>query len=348
MKQSPFGSADAFRGAFGAGLRHLLRDDGRLGPLILVLANAVFDAGLYDRLRPELARRFRERAEVCRRELMAGRRPRDPEDDFTVFLKLMAIGFEHLEPGRMRRAGPWELQFNQVRSLRPERAAGRVPTGIRAPFDADGFQFNLPFLRKETFWTGKLRGSAVDLLFNKFPFVDLHTILVPEREANEPQYLTRARHLWTWDLAEHLAPALPGVGLGYNAYGAFASVNHLHFQMFVRERLLPVTEGRWRHNGGSHPYPACCECFQNPEDAWDRISDLHGLEVPYNLLYLPGRLYCLPRRLQASYDLPSWCAGQAWYELAGGTVAYNADDFESLGEDAIEGALGASARGICI
>jgi diadenosine tetraphosphate (Ap4A) HIT family hydrolase len=347
VNQDLFSSGDAFREAFGAGLARLLRDEGRPGPFILVLANAVFDARLYHRLRPQLARRFRELADGCRRELMAGRRPRDPEDDFNVFLKLMAIGFEHLEPGRTRLAGPWELQFNQVRSLRPERAAGRLPTGICAPFDADGFQFNRPFLRRETFWSGNLRGSEVDLLFNKFPFVDLHTLLVPEREANEPQYLTRDRHLWAWELAEHLAPALPGVGLGYNAYGAFASVNHLHFQMFLRERLLPVAEGRWRHNGGTEPFPACCEPYQDPDTAWKRIADLHEREIAYNLIYLPARLYCLPRRLQGSYDLPAWCAGQAWYELAGGTVAYNADDYQSLAQEDIECVLAASARGIC-
>ena len=344
MSRDPFGSTDAFREAFAVGLERLLWEEDGLGPFILVLANATFDMKIYHRRRHDLARRFWELAEGCRCAFIAGRQPREPEDDLNAFLKLMAIGFDHIEPRRMRQLGSWEVQFNQVRSLRPQRAAGDNPTSIRAPYDQAGFQFNKPFLRKETFWSGLLEGVAVDLLFNKFPFVDLHALLVPERKKNEPQYLTDARHLWLWGLAEHLEPALPGVGFGFNSYGAFASVNHMHFQMFQRELTLPVAQGCWRHNGGEEPYPACCELYLDPEVAWKRITDLHQREIAYNLIYLPGRLYCLPRRLQGTYDLPVWCGGQAWYELAGGVVAYNADDFEILRSDDVRTALAASAR----
>jgi len=346
LSSDPFSSNDAFRHAFASGLERLLEDEAGLGPFILVLANATFDPDIQDGLRHVLARRFGELAELCRRSFAAGREPDEPPDDLSVFLRLMAIGFEHIEPGLWRGLGPWELQFNQVRSLRPRRSAGQKPTGIWAPFDPDGFHFNRPFLRKETFWTGELAGVDCDLLFNKFPFVELHALLVPERRRAEPQLLTRERHRFVWALAERLGASLPGVGFGYNSYGASASVNHLHFQMFVRERPLPLALDHWAHNGGIRSYPACCERYSDAEASWERIADLHGTEIAHNLLYFPGHLFCLPRRRQLTYGLPSWCGGQAWYEMAGGVVAYNADDFGALSAADVEAALAVTAEGI--
>jgi len=342
--QDPFSSQDAFHGAFSSGLGRILRDEWGLGPFILVLANATFDPRVHALLRHELARRFGELAELCRRAFASGREPDEPADDLSVFLRLMAIGFDHIEHARWRVLDPWEVQFNQVRSLRPRRAASHKPAGIQTPFDPAGFHFNKPFLRKEAFWSGRLNGVEVELLFNKFPFVELHALLVPDRQANEPQYLSRDRHRFIWELADILGPALPGIGFAYNSYGAFASVNHLHFQMFVRERALPLTLERWRHNGGGDSYPARCERFADPEQAWERISDLHQTEISYNLLYLPGVLYCLPRRRQGTYALPPWCGGQAWYELAGGIVAFNAEDFASLRDLDVRDALAATAE----
>lgn len=347
MTEDPFSSTQAFRRAFASGLQGLLEDEWGLGPFVLVLANASFDPLIHDRLRHELARRFGELAELCRRCFAAGREPEGPADDLSVFLRLMAIGFDHVEHVGRRALGPWEVQFNQVRSLRPRRSAGREPTGIQAPFDPDGFHFNHPFLRKETFWSGQLNGVESDLLFNKFPFVDLHALLVPERWKAEPQLLTRERHHQVWELADSLGTALPGIGFGYNGYGAYASVNHLHFQMFVRERPLPLSLDRWAHNSGPDPYPACCERYSGADASWERISDLHGSQTGYNLVYFPGHVYCLPRRRQLTYELPSWCGGQAWYEMAGGVVAYNADDFRSLRATDVEVALAVAAEGIC-
>jgi hypothetical protein len=186
----------------------------------------------------------------------------------------------------------------------------------------------------------------VDLLFNKFPFVDLHALLVPARHDNQPQFLTEEWHHRVWDLCARLGARLPGVGFGFNSYGAFASVNHLHFQMFVRGDPLPVADSRWSHNGGSEPYPALCVRVDDARAAWERISRLHALEVSYNLVYLPGALYCLPRLRQGAYGLPEWCGGQAWYEMAGGVVAFNADDFAALDPAAVSNALAATREGL--
>lgn len=347
MTPNPFRSTDAFRGTFAAGLECLLEDELSLGPYILVLANAIFDPHIHERLAHVLARRYSELAEFCRCSFAAGSEPDEPEDDLSVFLRLMAIGFDRIDQVRRHRLAPWEIQFNQLRSLRPRRAAGWGPVGIRAPFDSSGFHFNKPFLRRETLWSGRLAGVDLDLLFNKFPFVDLHALLVPERECCESQYLTPERHRQIWELADGLGSPLPGVGFGYNSYGAYASVNHLHFQMFLRDRPLPLALERWRHNGGPDPYPACCERYLDADEAWERIADFHGKQVSYNLVYFPGRVFCLPRRRQQTYALPPWCRGQAWYEMAGGVVAFNTEDFGSVAAADVEASLAATAEGVC-
>jgi hypothetical protein len=336
---APLASVDALQDAFTTGLGRLLADGAGIGAFVLVLANASYDPSLRDALDRPLRRRFETLARECGQALAAGRQPDGPADDVAVFVRLMEIGLAALEPCRRRRVGPWEVQLNPLRALRPARAAGRPPAGLHVPFDPAGFHFNRPFLRQEAFWSGRLGGIDVELLYNKFPFADRHAILVPERLACRPQYLTEDRHRWVWGLVEGLADTLPGVGVGYNSLGAYASVNHLHFQMFVRTEALPVALGCWRHNGGRHPYPANCECFTDRQIAWQRLAQLQADESSFNLIYLPGRLYCLPRRRQGDYALPAWCSGQAWYELAGGAIVFDAGDFEAMRAGDIASAL---------
>lgn len=337
MEQSPFSSRADFRRAFLLGLERLLEHDA-LGSYILVHANASFDPDLGAALEPALRSRFATLSRIYHARLAEGRKLEGAADDLLVFLKLMVIGFDGVQPTARRQAGPWEVQFNHLRAFRPPRMSGGALTGISAPFDPAGFHFNKPFLRKEVFWAGRLQGLDVELLYNKFPFVDLHGLLVPEREAELPQLLTRRHHRYLWDLTSDLGGALPGVGFGYNSYGAYASVNHLHLQMFVRERPLPVADSRWRHNGGGEDYPAHCEVFTVADPAWERLAELHRREISYNLVYQPERLYLLPRPKQGSYRHADWTAGFAWYEMAGGVTAFNRRDF-AIDEMAISGEL---------
>lgn len=335
----PFDSEDSLRQAFAQGLERLLGRDG-MGAHILVLANALFDPSVREGLGHALARDFRERAEDCRRQLALGHEPREAPDDLLVFLKLMALGDVGECAAQRRAAGPWEVQFNLLRAFRPRRMSDSVGGGSRQAFDPYAFNFNKPFLRSETFWRGELLGREVDLLYNKFPFIDLHGLLVPEREQCLPQFLSQGYHDYAWTLCHDLAPGLPGLGLGYNSYGAYASVNHLHLQMFVRDAGLPIERPQWRHNGGDRDYPAACIRFDRADEAWKYLDELHRREHPYNLLYRPGCMYCLPRARQGGYEHSPWTGGYAWYEMSGGVVAYNAGDFESLDEPAITAELG--------
>lgn len=335
MTQPPlFASPEAFRDAFVAGLDRQLAEPG-LGTFILVLANASFDADIWPVLRDRLERRFAELSDEVAAALRSGRKLDYPEDDLVVFLKLMAMGFAAITPTEFRRAGPWELQYNPLRALRPARASGQKVETVTPPaFNPAGFQFNKPFLRPEILWQGTLRSHAFRLLYNKFPFAHLHGLLVPDPERGLPQMLSQEWHHAVWHLAADLAPTLPGLGIAYNSYGAQASVNHLHFQLFVRADGLPLQDGRWRHNGGAEAYPATCHVFDSALDAWLFLNGLHSADTAYNLVYAPGRLYCLPRRFLGSH---------AWYEMAGGVTAFNRDDFAAPDPAAIAAELSRSA-----
>ncbi len=335
MSQDIFESVERFTAAFTAGLSEMLEHQG-LGIFILVCANAGFDEHIQQALAGRLKQRFDEYSEQFRDALNHGRTLPDADDDVLVFLKLMAIGFDALQPTQRRNEGPWELQFNQLRAFRPPRMANTKVDGLHLPFNQNGFHFNKPFLRKEAFWSGALQGREVELLYNKFPFVDYHGLLVPQREHEAPQFLTHDDHHYMWRVSEELGCSLPGVGFGYNAYGGYASVNHLHFQMFLREQPLPVQSAQWQHNGGSETYPSRVERFDSAEAAWRYIETMHRGGESYNLLYLPGECYCLPRRIQGSYQHEGWTAGFAWYEMCGGMVSFSQEDYEGIGRDMIE------------
>lgn len=331
MSNSLFDSQQTYQTAFAAGLREMLDGYDELGVFILVLANAMIDPVIWDELSGPLRRKF-ERLCARHADSQQGGSLDDAKDDRLVFSQLMALGFDAIGPIRLRRQGPWELQFNPLRSLRPPRMIQQRVSGLSAPFNPDGFHFAKPFLRKEIFWRGALEGRDVSLLYNKFPFVRLLGLLVPEAREGRSQFLQQADHDYIWRVTAALQQGLPGVGVGYNSYGACASVNHLHFHLFVRDEPLPITAGHWSHNGGQVAYPAACERFDSAQDAWRHIQELHGRKVPYNLIARPGILYCLPRAPQGSRDLPEWSAGYGWYEMAGGCVPSDEAHFQLLDE----------------
>lgn len=335
---APFRSPQAFRAAFVDGLVPLIAAEG-LGAFLLVLGNAAFDAHIRHVLAPRLLRRFGELRERCRVALRRGSNPTEPPDDLLVFLKLVAIGLEDLPTASFRPTGPWELQFNPLRALRPARATADAADALTAPFDPKGFHFDMAFLRREVFWEGELFGRRGRLLYNKFPFVDLHALWVPEPGTGRPQLLDEAAHADAWRLAEAVGDALPGIGLGYNAYGAYASVNHLHFQWFVRPEPLPIEDAGWQHNGGDRPYPLPCLRFAQPGAAWRAVADLHAAGRTYNALYRPGLMYLVPRAFQGRYRHSAWTSGFAWHEVAGVVTTFNLDDFWRLDAGAVEGEL---------
>jgi len=328
--KSPFSSYQAFHSSFNEGLIELLSTHAELGVYILVVAHAGFDSVLRETLARPLQTRFEQMARELRSGMKQERYLKDAQDDLQVFRSMTDIGFERLQPVQFRSIGAWELQFNQMRALRPARLAARVADVIRVEFDPGAFNFDAPYLRKEIYWQGRVADRQLSILFNKFPFVPMHSILVPEPSSGHPQYLRKEDHEFLWRLCETLSVHLPGIGFGYNSYGALASVNHLHFQMFYRETPLAVSNPHWRHNGGDVEYPIRCSRFDSVHDCWRFIDELHRSNCSYNLISLPGRSYCIPRLKQGSYPSPAWSEGFAWYEMAGGFITSCPENFDRI------------------
>jgi hypothetical protein len=130
---------------------------------------------------------------------------------------------------------------------------------------------------------------------------------------------------------------LPTVGFGYNAYGAAASVNHQHFQMYIRDDGYPVENDCWRHNGGADEYPISCYKQDDSDTAWRSIESLHESNTAYNLLYRPGLLYILPRRMQGHFEYAQWLTGIGWADVMGEVTAFNREDYEQVDRQQLEG-----------
>ena len=306
------------------GLEHMLLSQG-LGTYILVLANAAYHDEVYHRLKTQLQARYAELA------ASANDIENDESDDARVFKQIMDTGVETLITTERKRLGPWSMQYNRLRSFRPPRSSNQVVRGLQAAFDPEGFHFNKPFLKKEIWWEGNLEGRHSRLLYNKFPFADYHGLLVIGPEQNRSQLLTNDIHQYVWHLVEAVCAQIKGFGLGYNSYGAAASVNHLHFQSYVRDSYkYPVEDTHWSHHGGSDEYPLKCFKETTPGSAWERIELMHAENTAYNLLYRPGIVYIIPRRFQGQFNQASWLTGLGWSDLAGEFTVIDREVYEQL------------------
>jgi hypothetical protein len=322
-----FSDLRCYRDAFIKGLERML-DHEELGAFILVLANASYDDSIFGCLQGRLKQRYEQLEEAFQRGLLQA-----PPDDLEVLGKLVANGFEQLQPTRYRHAGPWLLQYNQMRSLRPPRISKARVDGLQQPFNAEGFHFNKAFLQKEVLWQGDLMGAKVRLLYNKFPFADHHALLVYDPEAGHPQFLTEDVHYRVVESCRQLGERIPGIGIGYNAFGAAASVNHLHFQLYACDHDgYPIERDCWRHNGGALDYPLDCRRYNDGRQAWQYIAHLHAVNKAYNLIYRPGEVYVVTRKMQGHFTLDTKLQGIGWADVAGSITVFTRQDFAAIDE----------------
>lgn len=337
ITSAPFSSVESFRQQFNQGL-HALLEKHQLGTFILCLANATNDAELFSQLESKLSQQFQQLLEQYQAELKNGVEINAVEEDLLVFLKLHALGFDNIQLTQQKILSPWRYQFNQLRSFRPKRMVNFKHNGeMLTPFMEDQFNFNKPFMAKECFWQGEYEGKQLDLFYNKYPFADLHGLIVPQREKNLPQFLTHEMHDYIWRITQVIAQTMPGIGLAYNSYGAYASVNHLHFQMFISESGMPVSDDLWCHNGGQQQYPLPLYKEKDSQIAWQIISQLHHKKQPYHCYYSADGIIILPRALQGSIDVPRWSSGFTWYEACGAMLLFNQADYMKItAQDSIQ------------
>ena len=324
-----------FQSLFAERLEAMLESEA-LGAFILVLANSLQDAPLRQRLMPALQKRFAHLGEKWRQQGIDA-----PVDDAAVFEQLLGLDLAALPVWRSHRLEPdvargevaWEITVNSLRKLRPQRASGKVLRSVIQPFEASAFHFNKPFLAPEVLWQGDWRGHSLRVLYNKFPFAPWHLLLAFAPEQNLPQVITRESHEAMFALQAEVAARWSGFALGYNSLAAGASVNHLHFQGFVRATPLPIETAplaRW-------PLPV--ERFASVTQSWRAIEALLAANRAFNLLYLDSGCYLMARAFQGTVALPPWLEGAGWLDLAGVMTVPDEVAAQALSADMIASGL---------
>lgn len=295
-----------------------------LGILILLSAQAAFNQDLYKKINTRLDSAYKN---------LSAEIKNIPDnlknDDYFVALKILEFGWKNIESVLFKKLiGLWDAQYNQLRTFKPRRNAIEKISSVYKKFDKNSFNFNKPFLVKERFKKCRCNGLDVSLFYNKFPFVPYHTLLVPEQEKNYPQFLKRRFHFYAYDLIK----STEGFAIGYNSIGAYASVNHFHFQLFIEKEKMPVCNSIWKHNGGVKKYPAACFVFENKTASWKFITQLHKNNIPYNILYTKDKTYIFPVNFQKMHKKTIFPLGFAWIEFSGSFINVTKTDYDKLTE----------------
>jgi len=327
-----------FKSLFASQLRNMLSDK-ELGAFILVLANSLQD----EFLQAELDQDLRETFHALQRNFINGNL-NAAQDDLDVFEKLLEFDLGNLSVWQRRLAGDWEISFNSLRQLRPVRASGQKLSSIKQDFDAAKFHFNKPFLEPEILWQGIYRDLMLKVLYNKFPFADYHLLIVVSPEENSAQLLTQEKHDYAFSLVMDAADALPGFGLGFNSLAAGASVNHFHFQGFIRQQDFAIEKAHWSHHGGDFAYPLTIGCFSDARSSWAYIQQLTDKDVAFNCLYRDKYCYVVPRRYQGGSEPPDWLSGAGWIDVAGAITVSDEATFNAIDQQSISDALASLAE----
>ncbi len=326
-----------FKTLFVNQLKNMLADD-EPGAFILVLANSLQDEYLKNELADDLKNNF----SALKKSFNAGTLEAPP-DDADVFKQLLTMHLDDLPVWQSRQAGSgdvcWEIAFNVMRQLRPARASKQVLNSIIQPFDENRFHFNKPFLKPEILWQGNYLEKPLRVLYNKFPFAPYHLLIAVAAENNCPQVLDLDNHDYIFSLLASVTQSLPGFGVGYNSLAAGASVNHLHFQGFVREPIFSIERSHWKHNGGDSDYPLTVKRFSDQASSWKYIEQLTAQDMAYNCLYRNGSCYVIPRQYQGTVALPGWLDGAGWIDVAGVITVSDMETFDSIDESAVTRAL---------
>jgi len=316
-----------FKYLFVSKLKDMLSDDG-LGAFILVLANSRQDAFLREELAVELQKTFFR----LKDNFIAGKLDA-PQDDIDVFKQIIDIELDEIETWQYRRVGDWEVTYNSMRRLRPARASSQVLNSITQDFDENRFHFNKPFLKPEILWEGEHRGVMSRVLYNKFPFSDYHLLIVISPQENRSQLLTPQAHDYVFALVQEMNDFIPGFGIGFNSLAAGASVNHFHFQGFMREQAFPIEHAQWHHNGGKADYPLAVNRFADAAESWRYIEHLIRHNKAFNCVYRNSCCYVIERKFQGTVELPEWLTGAGWLDVAGVCTVSDEATFQQLTAD---------------
>lgn len=332
-----FRSEEEYLNRYTSQLQELIRSP-KLGGFIIAMAHYYFDRTIFDRIGldvlPLLEEAYQGFHAQIKGLLAEGKGTKGiREEDLVTFCKIALMGgLDQLAGTEYREVGPVRLQYNHLRSLKPKGEAAKKVKKVKPPCIKkleDGF-FNQPFLKSECFTEVELADERVSFFFNKYPYVNLHAILVPDREKKHNQYLLEKHHRWAWAAVQALDQIMPGSSIAFNSYGAFGTINHLHLHYAVWPDGYPVTRTP------REEYPGDFEEICSEFEAWQWVKEKQEKNIAHNLLYTPGKMYGFARQFQSACKSSDWTTGFAWCELSGDIIVPNRDAMTDLTFDQIK------------
>lgn len=260
-------------------------------------------------------------------------------------------------------------QLNEGRHLKKRPTEFRVDKVLQ-PFDESKFnftkvgqeeilfQFEASSEGEAQFFSNApidVESSPSFLAINVSPIEYGHVLLIPRIFERLPQRIDHESFL----LALHMAAEAgnPYFRLGYNSLGAFATINHLHFQAYYLAVPFPIEKAPIKKiaklNGGVKVsrllnYPVRGLVFQGGhrlEDLANTVSDacicLQHNNIPYNVLisdcgrqiFLLPQCYAEKQALgEVSAELLDTQVNPAVWEISGHMVLKRKKDFDEASD----------------
>lgn len=261
-------------------------------------------------------------------------------------------------------------QLNEGRATK-KRATEFTADKVCQPFDGSKFNFTKAYVKEVLF---QFEPSAVEqptiqdtivtkqspnlVLINVSPIEYGHVLLVPRVNDCIPQLVD----FDTVKLALQFAAEAdnPWFRVGYNSLGAFATINHLHFQAYYLAAPMPVELAGtmplkgWKRKRGdvfvsrlaNYPVNGFVIDGDNKDELAAVVADaciaMQKTNVPHNFLVTNGgtRVFLWPQcyaERQANGEVPSDVldtgVNPAVWEISGHIVMKNAQDYADLKEE---------------
>jgi predicted dehydrogenase/MoaA/NifB/PqqE/SkfB family radical SAM enzyme/guanylate kinase len=238
-----------------------------------------------------------------------------------------------LEGTQSKKTGRFHSLYVKGRSSKT-RSEQKPPKSLYSPFNASQFNFNkIPPEKRHHIMKLDMPTGTVDIFININPIHQGHFLMLLDADAERPQYvetkdILAAAKLLELNKAEDLK-------IIYNSRGAFASVNHMHFQGFYhrhgQDGNLPIEQAKKRTINKNASltvsrligYPARAVVFESSDpmilalESSAYIKILQDNNIPHNMLMTKGKVYIMPRQFEKEYSLKDEDYLVAAIELAG-------------------------------
>jgi hypothetical protein len=139
----------------------------------------------------------------------------------------------------------------------------------------------------------------------------------------------------------------------FNSRHAGATQDHFHLQALLHASQLPIQKaeqkscegGPVRYVGAPYPINALVYLLEDKERCCESILKLQARGVPFNLIFLKGRLFLVPRDINNEIvcEFPNVLGSM---EVSGKFIISGREAFEKASEERIRTALGRTGLAI--